>query len=499
MGKAIEMKDADAAPSDSNAAGADKVEKADHPPPVSAQLAANVSLLESAVRSKETRVLAGRLLRQTTAVRKNLNAENLSDFVKSVLPRGYPGTSLLLEHLTKASSSMETDGTDAPAESPAASSSAVGLLPELEIYAYLLVVTFLVDKKLYPEAKEVVTAGVNRLADFNRRTLDGLAARLYFYYSLVHEHTGTLADIRSHLLALHRTAVLRHDEYGQETLLNLLLRNYLHFNLYDQAEKLRSKAQRPEVSRSTQQLCRYLYYLGRIRAIQLEYTEAKDCLQQAARKAPSSAVGFRVAVNKWLSLVRLLLGEVPEHSEFTAAGLAKPLAPYFSIAQAVRAGDLAAFRQVADANSAVFATDKTQNVIVRLQYNVIRAGLRRINLAYSRISLKDVASHLGLASVEDTECIVAKAIRDGGVDAVLDHANGWMLSKDVADIYATAEPAAAFHARVAFCLDIHNEAVRAMRFDAAANSKKLETAESARERVIAEEELAKAYEEEEGI
>ena len=51
-----------------------------------------------------------------------------------------------------------------------------------------------------------------------------------------------------------------------------------------QAEKLRSKAQRPEVSRSTHQLCRYLYYLGRIRAIQLEYTEAKDCLQQALRK-----------------------------------------------------------------------------------------------------------------------------------------------------------------------------------------------------------------------
>lgn len=36
------------------------------------------------------------------------------------------------------------------------------------------------------------------------------------------------------MLALHRTAILRHDEYGQETLLNLLLRNYLHYNLYDQ-------------------------------------------------------------------------------------------------------------------------------------------------------------------------------------------------------------------------------------------------------------------------
>ena len=38
----------------------------------------------------------------------------------------------------------------------------------------------------------------------------------------------------SQLLALHRTAALQHDEYGQETLLNLLLRNYLHYNLYDQ-------------------------------------------------------------------------------------------------------------------------------------------------------------------------------------------------------------------------------------------------------------------------
>jgi len=50
---------------------------------------------------------------------------------------------------------------------------------------------------------------------------------------------------------------------------------------------------------------------------------------------------------------------------------------------------------VADANSAVFAADKTHNLIVRLQYNVIRAGLRRINLAYSRISLADVATRLG--------------------------------------------------------------------------------------------------------
>ena len=61
-------------------------------------------------------------------------------------------------------------------------------------------------------------------------------------------------------------------------------------------------------------------------------------------QAPMAAVGFRVEVAKWLALVRLLMGEVPEHAEFTAPGLAKPLAAYFGIAQAVRAGDLTAFR-----------------------------------------------------------------------------------------------------------------------------------------------------------
>ena len=48
--------------------------------------------------------------------------------------------------------------------------------------------------------------------------------------------------------------------------------------------------------------------------------------------------------------------------------------------------------------------------------------------------------------------------RDGGIEAVIDHEGGWMTSREVADVYSTEEPQAAFHARVAFCLDVHNEA-----------------------------------------
>ena len=39
-----------------------------------------------------------------------------------------------------------------------------------------------------------------------------------------------------------------------------------------------------------------------------------------------------------------------------------------------------------------------------------------------------------------------------------------MQSKESGDIYSTQEPHAAFHRRITFCLDIHNEAVKAMRF-----------------------------------
>ena len=53
-------------------------------------------------------------------------------------------------------------------------------------------------------------------------------------------------------------------------------------------------------------------------------------------------------------------------------------------------------REVAEKNAAEFTADKTRNLIVRLQFNVIRAGLRRVNLAYSRISLADVAAKLGM-------------------------------------------------------------------------------------------------------
>lgn len=446
------------------------------------------SLVETGAYAREARRIL-RAVRLTIALRKKLKASVLSSFLNFALGPGSEVSSYLPkdeEH------DMEVDTATSASQAPTKHS-----VPELEIYCYLLVLIFLIDQKSYNEAKTCASAGIARLKNLNRRTLDVLASRLYFYYSLSYELTGDLAEIRGNLLALHRIATLRHDELGQETLLNLLLRNYLHYNLYDKAEKLRSKAPRFE-AHSNQQFCRYLFYLGKIRTIQLEYTDAKESLLQAARKAPIAALGFRVQCTKWAVIVRLLLGEIPERTVFMQKGMEKALRPYFELTNAVRIGDLELFRSVADKFSSTFSSDRTYNLIVRLRHNVIRTGLRNISISYSRISLVDVAKKLRLDSanpVADAESIVSKAIRDGAIDAILDHANGWMVSKETGDIYSTNEPQMAFNSRIAFCINMHNEAVKALRYPPNSHKEK-ESAEKRRERQQQEQELAKHIAEE---
>lgn len=42
--------------------------------------------------------------------------------------------------------------------------------------------------------------------------------------------------------------------------------------------------------------------------------------------------------------------------------------------------------------------------------------------------------------MQSAEFVCSKAVRDGVIDAVIDHKNGWVQSQDVVDVYATDEP-----------------------------------------------------------
>lgn len=75
------------------------------------------------------------------------------------------------------------------------------------------------------------------------------------------------------------------------------------------------------------------------------------------------------------------------------------------------------FKSLIDKYQKLFQADKVLSLIMRLKHTVIKFGLKKINISYSRISLADIMHKLSLESVEETEQIVAKAIRDGVIEA----------------------------------------------------------------------------------
>ena len=248
-------------------------------------------------------------------------------------------------------------------------------------------------------------------------------------------------------------------------IINSLLRNYITFSHYEQAEKIVSKSSFPE-NASSNQVARYFYYLGRIKAIQLEYSKSHDCLIHAIRKAPQTeaSAGFQQAVHKLSIIIQLLMGEIPERSVFRQKMLKNVLTPYFYLTQAVRAGDLVKFQDILVRFKGAFETDKTYTLIMRLRHSVIKAGIKRICLSYSRISLEDVKTKLCLESKEDAEYIIAKAVKDGVIDAVIDHEEGYVRSRETMDVYSTNEPQETFDQRIAFCNQVYNDSVKAMRY-----------------------------------
>lgn len=444
----------------------------------SIDIKANFSLLERAVAQFDARFTL-RVLRSISSVRKHLSP----DLLAQVITETYTSTNAVAKTLLAALgrenasfessedvSEMEIDGlTKDKVQAGKQNTASKDILPEVDTYLSILVQIYLYDAKATEYGAKFSSNLIERLRTLNRRTLDALSARVYFYYSLFFEQlaplppspTAAVVYIRPHLLAALRTSVLRKDQDTRATVTTLLLRNYLSTSHITQADLLISHSEFPPAA-SNNQIARYLYYLGRIRAIQLSYTEAHEHLIGATRKSPAtpSAGGFYQAATKLLVVVELLMGDVPDRAIFRQQSLEHALEPYLSLIQAVRVGKIEGFLNVVQTHNALFRRDGTYTLILRLRQNVIKTGIRMMSLSYAKISLRDICLKLDLESEQSAEYIVAKAIRDGVIEASIDHEHGYMRSKDVGDIYATREPGEAFHDRIRACLGLHDESVK---------------------------------------
>ena len=338
-----------------------------------------------------------------------------------------------------------------------------------EIYGFifLIILTKLIDYNKYQDALK----GVKHLISFFKKneslTINTLKAKTYFYLSLITEKLNQQDDIINELQQAYRTACIEMDQISQVTLINCIIRYYLNNKNIEMARSFISKTKYTE-NISTYEDARYLFYIGKIEAIQMNYSDSYAHLSSSFRKAPEkTGQGFKNLVNKYLILVQLLMGEIPDIKSLMKSNRVvdyEEFKPYLLMLKIVRQGNLDEFKKGIKIYESNFKKDGTLNLVQRIRQVVIKAGLRKINLSYSRISIKDITEKLKLDSEKETEYIITKAIRDGVFLATINHEKGYVQSKEIKDIYSTFEPQRSYQSRILFLNNIFVESQKSMKY-----------------------------------
>lgn len=478
-----------------------------------------LSLIESSVVTKDGRLIA-RMLRRISSLRRLFHSKVYVSFVTAILTSaGRPRGVMLTDIFTTVTlPKVESKNDDVEMMSASNNTSKAAGEEAREVWAYenvkeftqsveeidlflsTLALIVLVDAQQIVTANTIADSLVSQLSAFPQPTRheDLILAKVVFWVGRVYELKDRLSHLRGFFMAMYRTSVLHHGIATQAVALNMLLRSFLQNELYDQAVQLLEKSPYPESLRSNAQHARYLYYLARINAVRLNYSEAHSKITLALRKAPqeNSTIGrgFRLTANKLNIIIQLLMGDIPDRRLFNQKDIRQSLLPYSEIVQAVRSGDLALFKTVSEQHESRFRKDRNIILVQRLRYNVIRAGLRKITASYSQISIEDTTALLGLDSTDDTKCIVAKAIADGVIDATIDVASQTVQSKNSAEAQSVVEPRKAFHSRISFCLQLYNDALKAMQYPEPESESRIEEAEARRKEH--QEQLARAEKDE---
>ena len=338
-----------------------------------------------------------------------------------------------------------------------------------EIYGFIFMIllTKLIDYRKYKEALPAVQNLISFFKSNESLTLNTLKAKAYYYLSLITEKLNIQDEIINELQQAYRTACIEMDSISQITLINCIIRYYLNNKNVEMARSFISKTKYIE-NISSYEDARYLFYIGKIEAIQMNYSDSYTHLSSSFRKAPEkTGQGFKNLVNKYLILVQLLMGEIPDIKSLMRTNRVvdyEEFKPYLHMLKIVRQGNLDEFKKGMKVYENIYKKDGTLNLVQRIRQVVIKAGLRKINLSYSRISIKDITEKLKLENEKETEYIIAKAIRDGVFLATINHEEGYVQSKEIKDIYSTFEPQRAYQNRILFLNNIFVESQKSMKY-----------------------------------
>ena len=204
----VEMKPTEDKLSDKKSEEDQKDQKPSPPSPLT-EIKNNVALLERAVSTLEPR-FTHRVLRTLTALRKRINDTVLREAVELFYAKGdflnlyYSFILLNKYHIDNATKetllswlasppdqSMEIDSADNP------NTLELAVVPEAEMYLRLLILYHLLTSEdTHEKALELANETVEKMQALNRRSMDALAAKIWFAVDRAYELAGELSDAR---------------------------------------------------------------------------------------------------------------------------------------------------------------------------------------------------------------------------------------------------------------------------------------------------------------
>ncbi|SCU77527.1 LADA_0A00914g1_1 [Lachancea dasiensis] len=416
-------------------------------------------------------------IRGLSTLRTLLDKESLSIVVNLLYPDDSGFKVPLLKYINNNQKSRVENASDERQKYPAAfyqlknGSNTVDVSADVNSFVHLMVQLFLLDSQQV-ESLDSFNAQVvlpKVLNFYNERTLDLVNAKLWFYLYRARELMGQNFDIsiRAEMVKFLKTATLKHDNETRAMLITFILRSFLQTGEVDTAADFISKIEFPGSNDVSSPLeARYYYYLSKVNAIQLDYSSANDFVVAAIRKAPNTkkSIGFLQQANKLHCVIELLMGDIPELSFFKQKNMERSLLPYYHLSKAVKLGDLNKFTSAISTYKKELLNDGNYQLCVRLRSSVIKTGIRIISLTYKKISLKDICLKLRLESEQTVEYMVSRAIRDGVIEAKINHEEGYIESSELLNVYATQQPQQLFDERIKFVSQLHDECVMAMRY-----------------------------------
>lgn len=416
-------------------------------------------------------------LKDLSAFRHELNVENVSILVNLLYPDESPYKKYLLKTIHPTSKPKVEDAVSFRDRYPASlyqlqqDGTSLDVSSEVNTFVHYILQLLLLDSQRVDELQHFNTEYVvpKILKHYNNRNLDLVNAKIWFYINRANELISSPEDaaLLFEMMQYMKTATLKHDNETKATLITSILRHYLRLGEIELAADFVTKIEFPSGDNVSSPLeARYYFYLSKIHAIQLDYSQSHEYVISALRKAPhtKNSLGFLQQANKLQCCIQLLMGDIPELTFFHQRGLEKSLLPYYHITKAVKLGDLNLFTQSLSKYKNQLTKDANYQLCVRLRSNVIKTGIRMISLTYKKISLKDICLKLHLDSEQTVEYMVSRAIRDGVIEAKINHEEGYIETSELLNVYSTKQPQQVFDERIRFVNHLHSDYVTGMRF-----------------------------------